>query len=649
MNKKLIGLGATLATLIALYCGVSGWLGIRIESQSYAAIDAINLELARTWSDQVRLTREEHDRGIFSSHTTYLLSLPSTTDSASASKREIRFVNHTNHGPFPLAGLAAGQFKPAAALIQTSLSVTPWTESLFKATQERSFLTGQTHISLEGVATMRWSALPFDFRQDAVRTQFGGAQLSMEISPKFRARKGALTIEAFNVTDGHATVDLKAIKITTDSRSGPGGLTLGLAKREVGSFTWSSTTAPTIQLQKLVMRHELKLKDSGVEGETHVNIDALSIAQNKLGTLKLDAFYDQLDERALEPLLSLYKRNLVHAAVNILDVQPIAPAEIKKLWQYAHGLLKNSPNIRIEPLVWETTQGKSQLSLNADLKPAELTASGRGFRTSPIDTLEATVTLSQPMIEGLVLQKFQTSTTSEAQAKILANREVKKLLDTAFQLKLGRPQEGKIVAHFNVQDAKLRINGQRAVAEPLTKLLSTFVPPNWFSLNPASGQETPDEAVAIQHLDPDVVSAILSRSDFTYETSRDADGDLTLKVAPGESGAKAIDIVFIGCRKDPTCEDILLRATYASDQGNALPFVNDWNLRNRWGRAFIGEMNAPILEMDISAYGGIGQDAIESLVSTFFDLVRNFSKELKETTLKTAPVDALAPTGTDKN
>jgi hypothetical protein len=33
--------------------------------------------------------------------------------------------------------------------------------------------------------------------------------------------------------------------------------------------------------------------------------------------------------------------------------------------------------------------------------------------------------------------------------------------------------------------------------------------------------------------------------------------------------------------------------------------------------------------MDISAYGGIGQDAIESMVSTFFKLVRDFSKELK--------------------
>jgi uncharacterized protein YdaU (DUF1376 family) len=33
--------------------------------------------------------------------------------------------------------------------------------------------------------------------------------------------------------------------------------------------------------------------------------------------------------------------------------------------------------------------------------------------------------------------------------------------------------------------------------------------------------------------------------------------------------------------------------------------------------------------MDISAYGGIGQDAIEGMVSTFFKLVREFSVELK--------------------
>jgi len=36
-----------------------------------------------------------------------------------------------------------------------------------------------------------------------------------------------------------------------------------------------------------------------------------------------------------------------------------------------------------------------------------------------------------------------------------------------------------------------------------------------------------------------------------------------------------------------------------------------------------------VIEMDISAYGGIGRDAVEGMVNTFFKIVRDFSKELE--------------------
>lgn len=627
--KKLIGAGAVLAVLVIGYGSASWWSGMRIQSRSYAAVDAINIHLARTWSDQIRVTLRDYERGIFSSQASYILTFPQKPGAEAGVKREVLFLNQIEHGPFPLKSMSSGDFGPVGALIETTVAATPWTEALFKATQGKPFVTGHTRLNTDGVAHLKWSALPFDLRQDALRTQFGGAQLHAEISPRFHNRKGELSLESLNFTDGRATIDLKAVKLQTDSRRGPSGLPLGLNSRDIGSLTWSSINAPTVDLQKLSVRSELKLQDSDVGGETTIDIAELSIAQSKLGAFRLSAFYDQLDDRALEPLLELYNRVLTRTVVNILEPEPLNAADIKKLWLQLHSLLKTNPSIRIEPLTWETARGKNQLSLSATLKSAELASGGMGLRENPIDTLDATLTISQPMVEGLLVQKFQTPGTPAARVKNLADREMKRLMDTAVQLKLGRPQNGKLVAHFNVQEAELRINGQRTPAEPLLKLLGTFAPPNWFNNRAPAGQEGPDETAAIQHLDPEVMSAILSRSDFTYEESRDSDGDLVLKVAPSDSGAEKIEIVFIGCRNDPTCEDVLLRATYSADQGAALKFVNDWNQRNRWGRAFINEAKAPVLEMDISAYGGIGQDAIESMVSTFFKLVRDFAQESK--------------------
>ena len=629
MKKRLILIASVLVALIAAYSGASMWSGFRIQEQSYAAVDAINLHLSRTWSDQIRLTARDYQRGIFSSQASYILTFPSKQDSATATKREILFVNEISHGPFPLKNILNGDFSAVGAVIDTHSASTPWTEALFNTNQNRPFVVGQTRVATNGVAKLLWTAAAFDLRQDALRVQFGGAQLKAEIGPRFRNRKGELTLEALNMTDGHTTIDLKGVKLETDAKSGALGLPVGINKREIASLAWSSVNAPTLELEKVKLRTELALDDAEVSGETRIDIHSLSIAQKKMGSFKLGVTLDKLSDRALLPLIELYNRTLIRLMSHILAPEALSAAEIKKIWLQLHGLLKNSPSIRIEPLLWETPAGKSQLTLSAALKPAELANGGIGLRESLINTLDATLTVSQPMVNALVLQSMQTPGSNPAKVKGLADRESRRLADLAAQLKLGRVQNGLLVSHFNVQNDALRINGQRTSAEPILKLLSTFVPSAWLANQAAAGQVGPDEASALQHLDPSILAAILSDADFTYQESRDADGDLVLNVAPSDLGANKIEIIFSGCRKDPTCEDVLLRATYPTNQTAPLKFVNDWNLRNRWARVFINDLNAPVLEMDISAYGGIGQDAIEGMVSTFFKLVREFSVELK--------------------
>lgn len=629
MKKKSIIVLATLAVLIAAYSGASLWSGFRIQAQSYAAIDALNLHLSRTWSDQIRVSTQHYQRGIFSSQASYILTLPSKQDTSTALKREVLFVNDISHGPFPLKNILSGDFSAVGALIETNGASTPWTEALFNTNQVRPFIVGQTRIATNGVAKLLWTAAPLDLRQDALRVQFGGAQLKAEIGPRLRNRKVELTLDALNVTDGLTTFDIKGVKLETDAKYSASGLPIGTDKHDVASLTWASVNAPTFELEKLKLRTALTRDDSDVNSETRIDIGSLSIAQKKIGAFKLGITVDKLSDRALVPLLELYNRTLIRMISHVLAPESLSAAEIKRIWLQLHGILKNSPAIRIEPLSWETPAGKTQLTLNASLKPAELASGGIGLRGSLIDTLDATLTVSQPMVNAHVLQSLQTPGSNPAKIKGLADRESRRLADLAVQLKLGRIQNGLLVSHFNVQNDALRINGQRTSAEPILKLLSTFVPSAWLATQTAAGQVGSDETASLQHLDPAVLTTILSDADFTYQESRDRDGDLVLNVAPSDLGASKIEIIFSGCRKDPTCEDVLLRATYPTMQTAPLKFMNDWNLRNRWARVFINASNTPVLEMDISAYGGIGQDAIEGMVSTFFKLVREFSGELK--------------------
>ena len=629
MIKKLLISAIVLVTGLAAYSGASWWSGFRIQSQSYAALDAINLHLSRTWSEQVRLSARTYQRGVFSSEASYVLSVPTSKDSPTDTKREILFINHITHGPFPLVNLFKGDFFAVGAIIHTESAPTPWTQALFDAKARQPFVSGQTLVGTNGVATLAWAVQPLDFRDGTVRVKFGGAQLKAELDPRLNTKKGEFLLEFLNVTDGLTTVDLKGAKVRLDAHLDASGLPIGLQTREFSSLAWSSVNGAKVELEKFRVRSALKLEDAEVSGKTNVTIGALSIAQQKLGTFKLSMSYDKLSDRALSSLLELYHRALTNLATNILDPEPLSTTEIKKAWIYLQSLLKNNPSLQLETLSWETAAGKNQLTLNTTLNPSELASGGIGLRNNPIDTLDATLTISQPMVNALVLQWFQKPGTPAAKIKSLADREARRLADLAIQLKLGRVQQGKLVSHFNVQDGELRINGQRSTPEPLLKLLGSFIPVRFFVGQSSGGQEGPDEALSLRHLDPEVLGAILSDSDFAYEETRDSDGDLVLKVAPGDAGAHSIEIIFSGCRKDPTCEDVLLRATYSAAQSAPLKFFNDWNLRNRWARVYVNDSGTPILEMDISAYGGIGQDAIEAMVSTFFKLVRDFSKELR--------------------
>jgi hypothetical protein len=176
-----------------------------------------------------------------------------------------------------------------------------------------------------------------------------------------------------------------------------------------------------------------------------------------------------------------------------------------------------------------------------------------------------------------------------------------------------------------------KVNGQAVSADTLLTLASSFVPAGWLAAEPVASADGPDEAAATRHLDPSVLASILTAADFSFEEIKDEQGDPLLKVAPGDSGAAKIDMLFVGCGSDPSCEDVLLRATYSANKPDALKVANDWNLRKRWARAYVNDKREAVIEMDISAYGGIGRDAVEGMVNTFFKIVRSFSKELEGT------------------
>ena len=627
MNKKLLSAVSALLLLFGLYAGTSWYIGGRVQAEAHTVIDSLNTYIAKNWSDQVRVTLRSYQRGVFTSEASYLLTFPASKTATLSP--EVLVVNRITHDALSLEQIAQGKFEWLSASIHTTLAPTAFTEALFKATGGQSLIDGHTQLSVKGVAKLDWVIRPVDHTQDTVRSRFAGATLVAELGPSLHQTKGELKVKALNITDGKVTLDIKASRLHTDTHPGQSGLSIGISGADIGELTLTSLNFPTVTAKQINTRLVLNEKDNLLTGQSHYDIERLSIDKKDWGTLQLTASYDKLNGNTVKSLGDLYTTILTRLLNSDPEADLTTAADLKQFWGHVQTLVKNSPTVRLDPLIWQTANGQSSITLSTVLAPVDLRSGGLGLNGNPLQTIDATIAISRAMAVGVRTTALEANGFKPAQAKSTAEKDIASALDVAAKLKLGALKGDRFVAQLSFKDNVVKVNGQVISAETLLTLASSLVPASWLSTEPVASADGPDEAAAIRHLDPSVLASILSAADFTFEEVKDEQGDPLLKVSPGDSGAAKIDMLFVGCGNDPSCEDVLLRATYSPNRPVALKVANDWNLRNRWARAFVNDKKEAVIEMDISAYGGIGRDAVEGMVNTFFKIVRDFSKELQ--------------------
>ena len=628
MNRKLLAVGMALLLVVATYAGASFYAGMRIQAETDRAVEMLNAHLSRKWSDQIQISQSSYSRGIFSSTATYVLTFPSSKDPSI--RPEIIFTNQIEHGPLPARALMQGQFSPMMAILYTTIDPNPYTQAVFTALGGKPLMNGYTRLDMQGIASLNWTAPAVQYAQEEFSTQFGGASLKATIGADFSSSKGTLTIDSLMLGDSHSSIDLQGVTVQTDTRIGSFDLNIGTSQASVDRLTMTRPDKSTFTFEKLNSQLKLNEKASMLDGQVSYEAGAILINQQNWGKLSLTASYAQLDGTALKSLIDLNNSLLTRSLTNAPESDLLTTADLKQFWLGVQALLKSSPTFNINPLLWITPEGESTFNLNTAFTPAETTATGMGLASNPISSVKASLEVSRPMVAGLIAQSNQQSGMTAAQVKTKTEREIKSLLDIASQIKIGKLEGEKFVSRLTFEKNVLTVNERAIPLKSITDYLYAAMPADWLFQETPSKQDKPDESVEIKHLDPSVLATILTAADFNFEQVRDEQGDPLLKVSPGNSGAAKIDISFIGCGADPTCEDVLLRATYSPNKPVALQVANDWNIRNRWARAYVNDKNEAVIEMDISAYGGIGRDALEAMVSTFFKIVGDFSKDLKD-------------------
>ncbi len=624
MKKRLITLaGSAVVAAVAVYTATSWYVGQRIQEESSHAVQSLNAHLAKTWSSQVQIQLQSYQAGVYQSRAQYALTLPSNDEKNST----ILIANQIDHGPLDLSALLSGHWKPLLAHIHSTLIKTPFTDHLFQLTQGKSALDGQTRITFDGVAHVDWNMLPLDLTHEGIRSVFAGATLTGKAGPALSWVDGELDVPSLVLDDGSVRIEIDSSRIHANTRVGSFGLNIGESGASILRLKVTRPEAPSIEINKLASRFMVDESGPLINGEIHYDIQQLKVNDKDWGEISFAAYLDKLNGDATKSLIDLYNR-ILSRSIDSPDESLVQNTDIRQFWLSLHALLKNNPDLRIQPLRWTTPDGESMFNLSARLTQTALKPGGVGLDGNPFLALQSTLSVSRSMISGLVAYGFENEGLPHLKARERAMKEIQSIVGLAARLKLVKIEGDKIISSLLLEKGQLKFNGLNVPTEAVIAFYKKTAPAYWLSLQAAS-QAKPQEPAPIAHLNPSDIAIILTSAGFVFEQLQDERGDPFLRVKTGDGAeAATVDIIFYGCGKDTTCQDILLKATFSPKKPVALKVMNDWNAKNRWGRAFVNDKGLATIEMDINAYGGIGRAALESMIYTFFDIVKDFDQSL---------------------
>ncbi|HYG43336.1 MAG TPA: DUF945 family protein, partial [Bordetella sp.] len=423
-------------------------------------------------------------------------------------------------------------------------------------------------------------------------------------------------------------MNASGITLDVDSRQGQFGFGIGSSSAQVRRLDVEDlATGTKVALQSLGYTANLAESGTSLNVQMRYEIGQLDVNGRNFGQGQATLNLDRLDGQATADLSKLY--NEIFTEIGQSDASPaeaLTPERRQALLQYGKQMLAGNPSLRLDPVTWKTAKGESRLTLALDLtKPAALDAEPpaiddpQALIQQAIKALDLKVILSKPMAQDLLTQLLQSQGLDAQQAAAEAEDQISAAAGMAEMLSIGKNDGDNLVGAFHYANGAATLNGNPI---PIDELFGNLVG----DLGPDDSDGSDSNLLGA--LDPDLVGEILDEAGFAYQTGVAAGGNPVIEIEPGDSGAESLRVEFNDCDIETTCADLLLRASFASNQPVPLSLLNEWNTQNRWTRAYLDADNQAVLEMDVNAYGGIGDNGADFLVKTFLASVPQFAETL---------------------
>ncbi|TPG66328.1 YdgA family protein [Pseudomonas arsenicoxydans] len=484
MNKSAGVLLGIVVAIGAISAGGAWYTGTKIEGVLNTSIADANKELKAALvgsNGTASLELVSLERHVFSSTAHYRLK--GEGEMFGESPVELLFVDHIEHGPLPFSRLVSLKWLPVMATSHYELERTPLTEKWFAAAKDKSPLTGVVNIGYDNATNGTLELLPLDVALDEKSNlKFSG--LNLEVAASAQAQKVKANGYMDSLTLTTVAEDQTPVKVELN------GLTMAsnLVKSTYGYYTGENTLELTdskstfgpkqsvLGLKKFEMKNQTEESGTSASGRADYKVGEVSVNGKAVGSAQMAMSLKNLDIPATMSLMQVYQTKLQPyekaAAEAAAAGQPspelvLTPAEEAQVKTGLEKLLAAGPQVALENLSFNTTNGESRANLVLDLtKPPTMDLPPDQLTQQLIALLDINVQVSKPMLVDVFT--VQSQLDGQTDAKLIADQATATadmFGSMAVGTQFAKLDGNNIVSKFHYANNQVEFNGQKMTVE----------------------------------------------------------------------------------------------------------------------------------------------------------------------------------------
>jgi uncharacterized protein YdgA (DUF945 family) len=490
MNKSAGVLLGIVVAMGAISAGGAWFTGTKIEGVLNASLVDANKQLQAAlvgYKGTASLELVSLERHVFSSTAHYRLK--GEGEMFGETPLELLFADHIEHGPLPFSRLMSLKWLPVMATSHYEVEKTPLTEKWFAAAKDVSPLKGVVNIGYDNSTNGTLELLPLEMAlDDKSSMKFSG--LKMDVAASAQAQK----VKA----DGY----MDSLKLTTVSEDQApvqvelNGLTLAsnLSKSTYGYYTGDNTIElsnskttygakqSVLGFKNFEMKNHTEESGTSASGRADYKIGEVSLNGKAVGSAQMAMSLKNLDIPSTMALMQIYQTKLQpyeQAAAEAAEAgQPVpelnlTEAEEAQLKTHLEQLLAAGPQVALENLSFNTTNGESRANLVLDLtKPQSIDVPADQLVRQLIALLDINLKVSKPMIVDVLT--VQSQIDGQTDAKLIADQATATadmFSSMAVGSQLAKLDGNNIVSKLHYANNQVDFNGQKMTVEEFVGFL----------------------------------------------------------------------------------------------------------------------------------------------------------------------------------